>query len=247
MVQPYNGKEHVIKPQRIVLIRHGQSEGNVNKLIYSEKPDYTLHLTETGRQQAHNAGKLLSELIPSHEDIKFYVSPFWRTRETLLEIKKWFTWTQVRSPVYEDPRLREQEWGSRMNQPYSKEHETERDAYGHFYWRFPGGESNCDVFDRISDFLQTLHRDFEKSTFPSNVIIVTHGMAMRVFLMRWLHLTVEEFEKLKNPKNCGMYILERGLDDKYTLTSDLPTHELKHNFQFPKYETLPVSDHTYEV
>ncbi len=29
-----------MKPKRIILIRHGESEGNTDRNIYSQKPDY---------------------------------------------------------------------------------------------------------------------------------------------------------------------------------------------------------------
>ena len=45
--------------------------------------------------------------------------------------------------------------------------------------------------------MDTLHRDFQKTDFPQNVLIVTHGLTMRLFLMRWFHWTVSEFEALR--------------------------------------------------
>jgi len=48
-----------MKPNRIILIRHGKSEGNENPGIYVEKPDYALELSETGLKQADDAGKEL--------------------------------------------------------------------------------------------------------------------------------------------------------------------------------------------
>lgn len=226
-----------MKPHRIILVRHGQSEGNVNKSIYKEKPDYSVHLTDVGRKQAHDVGKSLSELM-RNETAKFYVSPFWRTRETYLEIVKWFD-PKLLELTYEDPRLREQEWGHKGGQSYNMDYEKERDEYGYFYWRFPNGESCADVFDRVSGFMNTLFRDFKKSNFPQNVIIVGHGMTNRLFLMRWFHYTVERFERIKNPKNCDCYVLEKQNGGKYKLLTDLPDHAIKHPYQFPEYTTLP--------
>jgi broad specificity phosphatase PhoE len=229
-----------MKPQRIILVRHGESEGNVNKDIYKEKPDYTLKLTEIGRRQAHNAGKSLKELIGNTEKVKFYTSPFWRARETTAEIKKWFSKEQLDS-IYEDPRLREQEWGHKTGKEYQFAQERERDEYGRFYWRFPDGESCADVFDRISSFLNTLFRDFEKENFPENVVIVNHGTSMRLFLMRWFHYTVEEFELIKNPKNCEYFILNKNTDNKYDLITPYQKHKTHtHPYQFPEYTPLPM-------
>ena len=46
-----------MKPKRIILIRHGESEGNVDRLNYETIPDYALNLTNTGQEQARIAGK----------------------------------------------------------------------------------------------------------------------------------------------------------------------------------------------
>ena len=70
-----------MKPKRIILIRHGESEANVDKYLFGRVPDYTIELTEKGREQAKEAGKRLKELVKD-ESIYFYVSPFWRARST---------------------------------------------------------------------------------------------------------------------------------------------------------------------
>jgi len=40
-----------MKPSKIILIRHGQSEGNVNKSLYKEKPDFAMNLTLKGKNK----------------------------------------------------------------------------------------------------------------------------------------------------------------------------------------------------
>lgn len=235
-----------MKPEHIFLVRHGQSEGNVNKAIYSEKPDYALELTPAGIAQADQAGEQIAKYIGVnsplnaldfgiHTNVQFYFSPLWRTRRTFESIAKHFSWRTE----YEDPRLREQEWGH-LKAEYSQELEDYRDSYGHFYYRFPDGESCADVYDRVSDFFNTLHRDFEKPHFPRNTIIVTHGMTMRVFLMRWFHLSVESFELLANPHNCEYYLLKLNKDtQKYSLATpprmyDQPKHQYQYKWAAPR-------------
>lgn len=232
-----------MKPDRIFLVRHGQSEGNANKEAYATTPDYALQLTPLGEQQAEEAGKRLKAIIGWEQAVQFYVSPFWRTRQTYAGIRKSF-------PIpdhdlykyYEDPRLREQEWGQNMEsrEGYKEKVEEYRDSYGHFYYRFrDGGESCADVFDRVSDFMNTMFRDFQKKDFPRNCVIVTHGMTMRLFIMRWFHCSVEEFESWGNPKNCEHLLLERGEGEKYRLVTPLRKHKIRHEFQFPfeNYDT----------
>ena len=45
------------RPQRIVLVRHGESEGNVDETIYERVPDHALELTWRGRKQAEATGE----------------------------------------------------------------------------------------------------------------------------------------------------------------------------------------------
>jgi broad specificity phosphatase PhoE len=223
------------KPKRIILIRHGQSEGNVNKQIYYTTPDYAVQLTDSGINQVKHSANSLKAII-GENPVAYYVSPFWRTRQTYMVLKK----TIPEWRYYEDLRIREQEWLTSF-QAVDTIDEKARDSFGHMYYRFGTGESNADVYDRISDFLNTLFRDFQKEDFPENTIIVTHGMAMRVFLMRFFHLSVEEFELLANPRNAEYFILELGSDGHYKLTTEPRKYEKRdHPFQFdwnnPKYQ-----------
>jgi broad specificity phosphatase PhoE len=195
----------------ITLIRHGESEGNVDKSVYQAKPDYALRLTENGKQQALKVGESLwnTLYLTPHSRVAFYLSPFWRTRDTLQAI---LHSSKIEpSYIYEDARLREQEWGSGIMTDFDQNVERHRDKVGSFFYRFPNGESCADVEDRASSFLNTLWRDI-KDKEPQHIVIVTHGMFMRVFWKRWLHLSTEEFEKMKNPRNCGIYQLYRDFD-----------------------------------
>jgi hypothetical protein len=50
-----------------------------------------------------------------------------------------------------------------------------------------------------------------------NLVIVTHGLTMRLFCMRWFHWSVEYFESLENPVNGGHVVLVRQPDLRYKL------------------------------
>lgn len=232
-----------MKPEKIFLVRHGQSEGNIDRQKYSYIPDYAIKLTEEGKAQAREAGNYLWEnrahncylnqgrIECDPKQFFFYISPFFRTRQTVEQITH--DWPEDSFSYREDPRIREQEWNGRLATSTPEEYdalEAERDAYGSFYYRFDRGESCADVYDRISLFLDTLWRDFDKPEFPRNVAIIAHGMSIRIFLMRWFRLSVEDFERIRNPKNGQ--IISMTLDpetDKYRLDKELeqwptPTH-----------------------
>ncbi len=217
-----------MKPKRIILIRHGESEGNTNQAVYNQKPDYALLLTDNGLKQAEAAGEKLLELV-SNERIQFYVSPLFRTQQTFRQIIKHFPKEQYQ--WREEPRLREQEWGHFRALDECSRVDKERDSYGTFYYRIPDGESAADVYDRVSDFFHTLFRDFEKKDFPDNAVMITHGMTIRLFLMRWFHYTVSEFEELANPFNCDIVIMELNENNKYNLVSTLKKREVGHDWK----------------
>ena len=97
------------RPKRLILIRHGESEGNQNSTIYSTTPDHAIGLTERGREQARECGRKLTKLIGEKEILTFFVSPFRRSKETCDLICQEFPEERILK-VREDPRIREQEW-----------------------------------------------------------------------------------------------------------------------------------------
>lgn len=211
-----------MKPKRIILLRHSISVGNEDESIYKKVPDFAVELSENGIGLAHKRG---GELYDVYKDEKFfaYVSPYYRTRQTFGIIGNYLNIIGHREEVS----IREQEWcnGAPVLFDDKNKKGDERDEVSKFYYRFEGGEANSCVYDRISSFLGTMWRDFEKPDFPENCILFTHGMAMRVFLMRWFHLSVEDFELLRNPPNCSMYTLELGPNGKYEFPPEAEFHE----------------------
>ena len=62
------------KAKRIILIRHGESEGNVNENAYVTTPDWRIGITARGQEQSREAGRQLAALVKD-EPVMFYVSP----------------------------------------------------------------------------------------------------------------------------------------------------------------------------
>lgn len=103
---------------------------------------------------------------------------------------------------------------------------AERQKIGRFFYRFQGGESGADVYDRVSSFMDSLFREMSNCLMPNNnICIVSHGLFMRLFLMRFYRWSVEKFHTLENFDNCGCCILERDdVDGSFVLTTDLATY-----------------------
>jgi broad specificity phosphatase PhoE len=100
-----------------VLVRHGQSEGNVDEGAYTRVPDPLIGLTPKGRRDAEDCGRRLHRLFSddgNKEDdwkVYFYVSPYRRTLETLRGIGLAFDAGRI-AGVREEPRIREQDFGT---------------------------------------------------------------------------------------------------------------------------------------
>jgi broad specificity phosphatase PhoE len=204
------GVEH--RPQRIVLVRHGESQGNEDDTVYETVPDHALALTDRGRAQAAAAGVVVRQLVAG-ERFDVYASPYRRARETVEAMGLGVALDDVRF----EPRLREQDWANFQDPASIAQEKRLRDAYGHFYYRFTHGESGADVYDRVSTFLESLFRNFESPHAPRVVVIVTHGLTMRLFCMRWFHWSVDYFESLRNPGNGDVVVLDRQPDFRYKL------------------------------
>lgn len=229
------------KPARIVLVRHGESVGNVDKSVYEHTPDWQIPLTDKGLEQARRAGRRIVPIINRSYRVAgdfgacdgrskaiFYTSPWRRARQTCSTVMEILT-MEARlgtCKVYEDPRLREQEWGNYQTVPRLKKIWRERDDFGKFFYRMPDGESGADVYDRVSTFLETLHRDFQQGDYPDVCVIVTHGLTMRVLLMRWFHWSVEEYDALRNPPNGGVIVMCLGPEGRYYLETELRKRKL---------------------
>jgi broad specificity phosphatase PhoE len=184
---------------KMKLVRHAESDANIGLVTAHEVGDFAIPLSPRGREQAREVGRTIGR--PFVEGALCYSSPYRRTRETLAEL---YVGCGVVPPersrgLYEDPRLREVEHGYEPSGPQ----EELRKTHGWFYYRFRGGESPADCYDRTSSFLESMMRQVERKK-AERVLIVTHGLTIRCFVMRFMHLTVEEFDVLANPPNCAI-------------------------------------------
>jgi len=202
-------------------VRHGESEGNVDESVYRRKPDNRLCLTDKGKIQAREAGQKIAEII-GDDDVYFYVSPYRRAQETLYEIGMQLDRERILG-VREDARLREQDFGNFQDEAMGSFKEARR-RFSRFFFRFRDGESAADVYDRITTFRETLRNDIDFGRFgtaekgrETTVVIVSHGLTLRVFMMRWYKWTVDMFECVRNLQNAGLVIMERGTGGRFSL------------------------------
>merc|ERR550534_596295 len=102
-------------PLTILLVRHGESEGNVNPGVYDSIPDHAIPLTERGKLMARKAGEECRKYIEKHcpeGGVKMWVSPFLRTRITAQNMLHESTGlAPLLNDICESPLLVEQDYG----------------------------------------------------------------------------------------------------------------------------------------
>lgn len=182
-------------------VRHAESLGNKHPETYYQMPEWKIPITEEGKKQAENAGKNLSDIDIVH----MISSPYVRARETATIIKK-----QIKTIYFsyqESPLIIERAWGNLRDEVEQFKTREERNHLFDFYRRPTGGESFADVYQRAFVFLEYLKNNFKYDRSDpwnkeNNIIIVSHGEFLKVLLMIIDGNTVEEFDGLRNPKNC---------------------------------------------
>mmetsp|Transcript_27610 Transcript_27610/g.36226 ORF Transcript_27610/g.36226 Transcript_27610/m.36226 type:complete len:304 (-) Transcript_27610:154-1065(-) len=210
----FMNKPGLLRPRRIILLRHGESRGNRDETAYVHCPDWKIPLTRKGWADARLAGDVVKEIVKD-APIFFYTSPYLRTKQTLAGMLGAFEGNHIIG-VREEPRITEQQFGNFQNVLTIKNAKDERARFGRFYYRFPQGESGLDVYNRVTSFIATMFRDFANPNIASpdlNIVVVTHGLTLRLLVMRWFQYTIQDFEESHNPPNGGCVVMERVSDE----------------------------------
>lgn len=84
------GCGHTCNPIRVLLVRHGEAQGNVDRSVYNRLPDHAIPLTENGKEMARRTGKAVHQYFKNtfqdretaNHHFRVLVSPFKRTRQT---------------------------------------------------------------------------------------------------------------------------------------------------------------------
>jgi broad specificity phosphatase PhoE len=187
---------------KLFLIRHAESEGNVNKSVYYEKHDSEICITENGHAQAQECAATLLSLT-NENTIDLHVSSYVRAIQTANYIGEKFIVAGKTVKFHENPLLRERDWGS-LRDIVDNRH-LKKEAHFNFYYRPDHGESYADAYHRVVTFFTHLRQ----SRCEGDIVIVSHGEWIRLALMYLDGFGVQHFaEHRKNPKNAS--IIERN-------------------------------------
>ncbi len=194
-------------PERLVLVRHGESEGNWAKYaerrgkhVFTEEfrsrhsGDY--RLTDLGIKQAQAAGEWLRRHGPEMFD-EFFVSSYTRAMETAVHLNlpnaRWRVESMIRERDYGDIDIMSEVERDR------RFHEAMRHQKTYpLRWIPPNGESLLHVCEtRIRMMLDRFHRQHDQD----KVVIVAHGEIMWCFRYLLENMSEERYNELEHSKD----------------------------------------------
>lgn len=207
-------------------MRHAESQEDVDKTVYAHTADLNIALSPKGEKQSADVSNSLANLI-GKGTVHFYISPGLRLRQTYDLMTSNFP-ERIKYTSSVETLILKQFWGD-VTVENRREIEIARYKEGVLVYRFPNGESGPQLVERFRMFIINLRREFSKEDFPENVVILTHGFEMRVFLMAWFDWSVEHFESLANPKNCEMVTLHLKPDGSYQMDREMRIYDPANN------------------
>jgi 2,3-bisphosphoglycerate-dependent phosphoglycerate mutase len=208
------------KTIRIFLVRHGESEANLDNTVNARLPDHKIALSEQGHAQAAAVGEFLAKTLDGASRTRILCSPYLRARETSAAIEQALAARSVKFDKREAIELRELQFGlfdgiadEDLPKLFPREYEhydKHKRFEGEFFAPMPLGESRCNVADRVKGVFGTILRDAssDRSNPVTDFIIVSHGVTIRCFRMQWMHYSWEWYEREKNPHNCSAQLIE---------------------------------------
>ena len=215
-------------PERLWLIRHGQSQGNVARdaadeagahEIDIELRDVDVPLSALGEKQAEAAGRWFAALPSDERPEVILCSPYVRAKQTAEIIGNAGALAGGTAKPIVDERLREREFGifDRLTNAGIRHRFPEEAAHrrrlGKFYHRPPGGESWADVILRLRSMLNTINLHY----CDRRVLVVCHQVVVlcfRYILEELDERAILDIDKQAEVLNCGIAAYDFEPDPK---------------------------------
>jgi broad specificity phosphatase PhoE len=205
-------------PERLWLVRHGQSQGNVARdaaqeaglsVIDLDIRDVDVPLSDLGHAQAAATGRWFAALPEEERPEVVISSPYIRAKQTAQAICDAGGLAGGAKPTILDERLREREFGIfdglttlGIREQFPRE-AAHRAKMGKFYHRPPGGESWADVILRLRSALNTINLHYA----DRRVLVVCHQvvvLCMRYILEELTEGQILAVDKQSEVLNCGI-------------------------------------------
>ena len=195
---------------KLIIVRHGESEGNISHLIQGTITKS--NLTDVGREQASKLAKKLSDV---KIDIAF-VSPLDRARQTAEIILEQHSATKIE---FAD-QLKERDTGEFAGHPGDEMLNAWKSSglpFGEF--QPEGGESWYQAGERVVGFVEEIINQYKNT--DVTILLVGHGSIFTYLLMWADRFDLEESNKEKydyyHPANTAVAIIEVSQGGEPTL------------------------------
>lgn len=200
----------------IFLVRHAQSQSNVDPNVLKIKTNVAVNLSPIGVEQAQETGLFIADFLhmPNTEGVKVWNSPYNRTRQTANAIKDSLTVRNIKYVEEETIYMAERQFGlvddvdgyQKHFQHEAKHYDLHKQSNHDFFARPPLGESPFDMCMRLDFFIRTV---LASETTVKNHIIVSHGAAIRGFILMHQKQKYEEYN-CPNPYNASVRLIKDG-------------------------------------
>ena len=204
----------------IIFLRHGQAENNTKKILAGRSPN--VNLTQTGLEQAEQAGEMLKSLNIS----AIYTSPIDRALQTAQIVSK-----HCGLEVVTDDRLIELDMGKFTMMPYNEIFEK----YGNVFLKFYQGsdevsENGVETFSQVQKRVTEMVDSVLNKHKDENVVLVTHMDPIKAMIGKVLDLKPEVLFELIIA-NASLNIFKNG-DQKFYLTAinSMPSERFHETF-----------------
>jgi broad specificity phosphatase PhoE len=207
-------------PQRLWVVRHGESTGNVARNLAEREgraaieidSERDVPLSRLGEDQSRAVARWFAALPAGERPDAAVTSPLRRARQTCE-----LALAGAGVPISVDERLRDRDLGAanRLTWPGFDERYPElalqRRTLGRMYFRPPGGESWCDVLLRLRSFLETMAREHRRA----RLALFTHQVGVLLFRAALEGLFDDQIEAIASgPEIANCSITEYRFDNR---------------------------------
>lgn len=179
---------------KLYLLRHGETDFNRQKIVQGSGVNSSLN--DYGFYQAQ-------KFFEKYKKVPFkaiYCSTLLRTYQTIQSFERFCS-------IQKDPAINELNWGIIEGKPFQGEiaqiywHTNHQWANGNLEFKIPEGESPIELWNRVSVFFNQI-----KTQHEGNVLICTHGRAIKILLSQLLGYGMK-YQELFNHSNTSLSIL----------------------------------------
>jgi broad specificity phosphatase PhoE len=205
-------------PARLWIVRHGESAGNVARdtaegaghlRIDIAFRDVDTPLSALGERQAAALAEWFAQAAPDDRPTVIFASPYVRALATAHAVVARCGERLENPRIHADERLREKEfgildrWTVKGIAHAHPDLSEQRKHVGKFYFRPPGGESWCDVIQRLRSFVDCVRQDHP----GERVLIVAHQVIVNCFRYLLEHLdehAILAIDRAADVPNCAV-------------------------------------------